>query len=62
MGFYYKLLRSLFLIILILNIIPIILNFFSIDISGFFIYILWTCALLLFGAFLPNSQNLVFSR
>ena len=62
MGFYYKLLRSLFLIILILNIIPIILNFFSIEISGFLIYILWVCALLLFCSFLPSSKNLVFSK
>ena len=61
MGFFYKFFRSIFLIILLLNIIPIILNFFSIDISGYFVFLIWLVSLLLFYAFLPNENNLVFS-
>ena len=62
MGVFYKLLRSLFLIFLLLNIVPIILNFFSIDIAAYFIFLIWLTALLLFYSFLPAEKNLAFYR
>ena len=62
MGVFYKLLRTLFFIFILLNVVPTILNFFSIDIGSYFIFLIWLAALFLFYSLLPSEKNLTFNK
>ena len=61
MGVFYKLLRSLILIVIIINVIPTIFNFFSVNVAYYFIFLIWFTSLLLFYALLPSDKNLTFN-